>query len=212
MARASIPFRAARIQPVPEVFRVLRVQCGVGQRGRSAAGEDHVTMEVAHFGKRRELVSDKAREPAWIVVALGASYRVAPRGRARRQARELRQPLATRETVGKAREGSEHSVALGGKQLACVRDFRILGAWRVDRGQHAQVFGVIGDRQKIERTRGQTQLESHRMPDRRAFRVAVGVVRCRANIEDVRVERIARVQMKIAEVHVAQGIRGGPVR
>ena len=71
---------------------------------------------------------------------------------------------------------------------------------------HARVLGVVGDARPVER-RVDLDVVAQRMLDRLALEVLVGVGRSGREVADgQRVERPARVHVRLAEVGVAVGI------
>ena len=69
--------------------------------------------------------------------------------------------------------------------------------------EHAQVGGMVGNRQEVER-RLQAHLDSGRVRERFSPGEPVGVVRIGARAEDVGVEGVLRVDVDVAEVGVAR--------
>ena len=67
---------------------------------------------------------------------------------------------------------------------------------------------MIGDRQEVERPALELHLEAGRVLDRLALGVPVGVVGRRAHVEDEGVERVAGVDVEVAEVGLARGGAG----
>ncbi len=55
------------------------------------------------------------------------------------------------------------------------------------------------------------EIEAGGVLDRAALGIGIGLIRRRAHVEDVGVEGVARMEMEIAEVGVAQRIGSGPL-
>ena len=70
-----------------------------------------------------------------------------------------------------------------------------------------EILSVVGDRVEIERTALQPSLEARRMRDRLPLGEAVGRIRTLAHVEEVGIERVLGMDVKVAEVGVAQRIR-----
>ena len=68
--------------------------------------------------------------------------------------------------------------------------------------EHAQIGGVVGDGQEVER-RLQAHLDTGRVHQGFALGESVGVVGIVAGAENVRVERVLRMDVDVAEVRVA---------
>ena len=160
-------------------------------------------MKVARVGGGgRVLVADEGGECAGVVVVLGGLDDALPGGTVRFAAIDLVE-LAAPEGLQPPPE------TLGGSQLAQLPGDRhvVQRVLRVvHRRQHAKQDAVVGHRLEV-----QGPPELHRVAggvnERRAAREAVGVVRRRPHVEDVGVHREAGVDVQVAEVRVAQGIR-----
>ncbi len=87
-------------------------------------------------------------------------------------------PFAAAQTVGEACEGGQDAGAARSKtDRARTGTLEYARTRRIDRRNHAEVLGVVGDREKIQRPVREAQVEPHGVLDRAAFRIGVGVVR-----------------------------------
>ena len=92
------------------------------------------------------------------------------------------------------------------------RELADRGARLVCQVDHARVFGVVGDARPVER-RVDLHVVAEGMLDRLALEVLVRVAGSREDVPDgERVERPARVHVRLAEVGVALGVRRGQGR
>ena len=191
---------ALRVQPGPQVFRVVRVAGAERTLGR-VAPEYHVAMQVAAADRERVLVSAEGRERPRVVVALGGGDDLSP-------------------GVGD-HVGPQQFVIHGGQPADAVEDVRegrgyggkrvgvgmaVGGARRVElRLVDAEVFGVVAHHQEIERMRD-LERAAVRVRDRLALREFVGVVRRGAHVHGhERVHRERGVDVGVPEPRLAVG-------
>ena len=193
---------ALGIEPGPEVFRIGRVVRAERHGRHFGAREDHVAVEVREARHRGVLVRDERREASGFVVAFGGLDRAMPRVPYHGLGVEFgaRPPpcQGIREHGDHRRYRVVHAAALR------QRVFRI-----GQRGQHAEVLRVVGDRDEVQRPAREPDRIAQRMGDRRALAVAVRVVRRRPYAAHaVGVDGVRRVHVEFAEPGAARG-RGG---
>ncbi len=164
-------------------------------------------MQVTALWRGRVFITYERSEFARLVVALCGLDDVMPRGFHRPQVRIFFHALADVQRISKLAESSVDLNLIGREQLLGVRHFRVGIAFGVDGRKHAEIFGMVRHRQKIQRARIHLQIKSGGMFDRAAFGISVGFVRRSAHVEDIRIERVARVEVKVAEVGIIQRVR-----
>ena len=150
-----------------------------------------------------ELVGDEGREVAGIVVPLGSLHDLLP---GTLDDAEIEQVVGVDVAPFARQHFLEHRAAVRRRRGAPQRDREwMLAHCRVrvvHLLEHAQVGGVVGDRQEVER-RLEAHLDTGRVRQRLALGVSVGVVGVVAGAEDVGVERVLGVYVNVAEVGVA---------
>ena len=161
-------------------------------------------MQVLPFGTAAsELVGDQGGEGAWIVVALGGRDDLLP---CAPDDVEIEQIVRIDIASLTRQDFPEDGGAIAGRFGASERDRQRmsanLGIGVVHLLEHAQVGGMVGDREEVER-RLEAHLDSGRVGQRFSPGEPVSVVRVVAGAVDVGVEGVLRVDVKVAEVSVA---------
>ena len=197
--------RALLVHPVPELLRVVP---GVHATERNArhvrVTEDHVSMQVFPSGTGgSELVGDEGGESAWIVVALCGRDDLPP---CAPYDAEIEQVVRIDVSSLTRQHFPENGDAIVGGFGAPEGDRQRMpanaGIGVVHLLEHAQVGGMVGDREEVERGL-EAHLDSGCVGQRFALGVPVGVVRIVAGAVDVGVEGVLRVDVKVAEVGVS---------
>ena len=150
-----------------------------------------------------ELVGDEGGERAWIVVALSGRDDLPP---CALYDAEIEQVVRIDIASLTRHHFPENGGAIVGRLGAPKCDRQRMPANRgigvVHLLEHAQVGGVVGDREEVER-RLEAHFDSGRVGQRFAPGEPVGVVRIVAGAVDVGVEGVLRVDVKVAEVGVS---------
>ena len=194
------------VHPAPQVLGVRRVHGAERGGGDPARAEDHVAMQREPSRGGRVLVPDERRERPGVVVSLGGIDGPLPGGsHGAGGGFESRQPLAAADGRAQRRlplfrvEGIGVLEQAPGERVCMQRVVRV-----VQRPQDAQVRGVVGDAEEVERPAAELHLVTQRMGDGFSFRVPVGIVRRRAHAEAVGVEGVDRVDVEVAEQGLAR--------
>ncbi len=207
--------RAQLVHPVPQTFGILRVEARERDGGQALTVlEDDVAVQVAAIvGRRSVFVGDEGGEMAGVVELLGGVDDVAPRG--------LGDPgslFAIDGAVAEACDGLGDEVGESLQPPSDTSEAHVAGAIEVAHrcrggelgelggdvaglGREAEEHRMVGDRIEVERF-AQLNVESRRMADRLSPGVAVGVVGRRSRPERIGIERVGRVNVKVAEVGV----------
>lgn len=192
------------VHPVPQQLRVVPgVQPAERDAGHVRVAEDDVAVEVlAPAAAGGELVADEGGEVAGVVVSLGRFHDLLPGGF---DDVEIEQVVRVDESPFAGQHLLEHGTAVRRRRGAPQGDReRMLahgGVRVVHLLEHAQIGGVVGDGQEVER-RLQAHLDAGRVHQGFALGESVGVVGIVPGAEDVRVERVLRVDVDVAEVRV----------
>ena len=204
--------RAPRVHRLPEVFGVERVEPGERRRGRVAAAEDDVAVQVVVDAARtggRVLVGDEGGVASRVVVAVRARDDLAP-GRAHDIQVEVLAHGGIRvfHVADVGLQGPEDAAPLGRGPRGAHRLRRRMVVRRLlgieHRRQHAQVVGVVAHAVEVERP-----VELHREPGRMLDGVALGElvrgVRVGTRAEDEGIVRVRGVDVQVAEERLPLG-------
>ncbi|MCY1390658.1 hypothetical protein D9M71_54800 [compost metagenome] len=191
------------VHPAPQVLGFVRVEGREGQvRHLLRVAEKHVAVHVLIVRCRGPFIGDKRGELAGLVVLVGDGDVLLPD-----VAGHLRINQFLDGIVQAAGDPFEHPVEifrsldhqfLRDGQFAEVR-LRIVG-----QGDHAHVFRVIGHAMEIQRSAFELHFKPHRVLDRHAKRVLVGLLGIDLMVADqVGIDRPGAVRVRLAKVNLA---------
>ncbi len=211
MASSLVPvFCSASAHPLPQHLGVG----GVVLRDRDdlvglclAAAEDDVAVQVVAVGHRGPLEADEGREPARLVVLLRCGGDSRPGGSAQRI-------VALERIVQRVHAGDPFVVGIGAlaglDQVVHLLAPSGLQQFRVGGGDlrgQAQVLGMVGDHQEVQRA-----LQPGRQAGARghlfAAREAIRLFRAQAVADHAGVGGVRGVQVRVAEVHPVRKVLG----
>ena len=195
--------------PRPELLLVGAVERRERHVRDVQVTEDDVAMHVPALRRRGPLVARQRRELAGpVVVDRGLDLDILP-GAARRLGTgvERRVVGVVAAVVVDHVLDEPRALLVDGLEVAQLLEHRVvtaLGARNLRRVHLADEFGVVGDGHPVERPADVVLLAVD--DDVRALRELIGLVRRDPGAADVRVERVGRVHVRLAEVGVLQRI------
>ena len=212
-----VTLRPPRIHPLPEVFGIDAIKDGEKPGGRLIFKE-YIAVQIAAAKRlagvitgrhRRIFIGGKGRQYARFIMFVGGTDNPPPCVINQLAVIDFVERLAGPHGGSDLLKRVRNDDGIGAEQSLSNLQFRqgIVGV--IERRNDSHISAVIGRRREIERRAVEPHLKPAGMCQRLALGKIIDIIQRRADIENIGVKTVLRMDVGFAEINVARGIRRG---